>query len=48
MSRLTTAVLAGVLTAAALPALAQAPAAPPFSTTKVEGTGESGEKVMRR
>jgi glyoxylase-like metal-dependent hydrolase (beta-lactamase superfamily II) len=39
MSRLTTAVLAGALTAAALPAFAQAPAAPPpFSTTKVEGT----------
>jgi glyoxylase-like metal-dependent hydrolase (beta-lactamase superfamily II) len=47
MSRLATAVLAGVLTAAALPAFAQAPAAPPaatppapplFSTTKVEGT----------
>src|ERR1700681_3270752 len=38
MSRLTTAVLAGVLAAAALPAFAQAPAPPPFSTTKVEGT----------
>jgi glyoxylase-like metal-dependent hydrolase (beta-lactamase superfamily II) len=41
MTRLTTAALAGALTAAALPAFAQAPAtpAPPlFSTTKVEGT----------
>jgi len=38
MSRLTTAVLAGVLAAAALPAFAQAPAPPLFSTTKVEGT----------
>src|SRR3984893_15492402 len=38
MSRLTTAVLAGALAAAALPAFAQAPAPPPFSTTKVEGT----------
>src|SRR6266436_4807260 len=44
MSRLATAVLAGALTAAALPAFAQAPApaaTPPpplFSTTKVEGT----------
>src|SRR5271170_3236336 len=37
MSRLATAALAGILTAAALPAFAQAPAAP-FSTTKVEGT----------
>jgi len=38
MSRLATAVLAGVLTAAALPAVAQAPAPPMFATTKVEGT----------
>src|SRR5882672_11449912 len=44
MTRLATALLAGVLTAAALPAFAQAPAAPAapapplFSTTKVEGT----------
>jgi glyoxylase-like metal-dependent hydrolase (beta-lactamase superfamily II) len=30
--------LAGVLAAAALPACAQAPAPPPFSTTKVDGT----------
>ena len=38
MSRLTTALLAGVLTAVALPACAQAPTPPLFSTTKVEGT----------
>jgi glyoxylase-like metal-dependent hydrolase (beta-lactamase superfamily II) len=38
MTRLTTAALAGALTAAALPAFAQAPAPPLFSTTKVEGT----------
>ncbi len=38
MSRLTTALLAGVLAAAALPACAQAPTPPLFSTTKVEGT----------
>ena len=41
MSRLATAFVACLLTAAALPASAQAPAAPPpplFSTTKVDGT----------
>ena len=38
MSRLTTALLVGVLTAAALPASAQAPTPPLFSTTKVDGT----------
>jgi glyoxylase-like metal-dependent hydrolase (beta-lactamase superfamily II) len=38
MSRLATALLAGVLAAAALPACAQAPTPPLFSTTKVEGT----------
>ena len=38
MSRLTTALLAGVLAVAALPACAQAPTPPLFSTTKVEGT----------
>ena len=38
MSRLATALLAGVLAAAALPAHAQAPTPPLFSTTKVEGT----------
>ena len=38
MSRLTTAVLAAAMTAAALPAFAQAPAPPLFSTTKVDGT----------
>ena len=38
MSRLMTALLAGVLAAAALPACAQAPTPPLFSTTKVEGT----------
>lgn len=38
MSRLATALLAGVLAAAALPVYAQAPTPPPFSTTKVEGT----------
>src|SRR5580658_11311770 len=38
MSRLASTVLAGVLTAASLPACAQAPAPPMFSTTKVEGT----------
>src|SRR5258707_1948197 len=38
MSRLTTALLAGVLAVAALPAGAQAPTPPLFSTTKVEGT----------
>ncbi len=38
MSRLATALLAGVLAAAALPASAQAPTPPPFSTTKVQGT----------
>src|ERR1700757_3043809 len=38
MSRLTTAVLAGALAAAALPAFAQAPAPPLSSTTKVQGT----------
>jgi hypothetical protein len=38
MSRCAVALLAGVLTAAAMPAWAQAPAPPMFSTTKVEGT----------
>jgi glyoxylase-like metal-dependent hydrolase (beta-lactamase superfamily II) len=38
MSRLTTAVLAAALAAAALPAFAQAPAPPLFSTTKVDAT----------
>src|SRR6202163_1804651 len=38
MSRLATALLAGVLAAAVLPAHAQAPTPPLFSTTKVEGT----------
>src|SRR6266478_9345863 len=38
MSRLTTALLAGVLAVAALPACAQAPTPPLFSTTKVDGT----------
>jgi glyoxylase-like metal-dependent hydrolase (beta-lactamase superfamily II) len=38
MSRLATALLAGVLAAAALPACAQAPTPPLFSTTKVDGT----------
>jgi len=38
MSRLATALLAGVLAAAALPAHAQAPTPPLFSTAKVEGT----------
>jgi len=38
MSRLATALFAGILTAAALPAFAQAPTPPLFSTTKVEGT----------
>jgi glyoxylase-like metal-dependent hydrolase (beta-lactamase superfamily II) len=38
MSRLASTVLAGVLAAVSLPALAQAPAPPLFSTTKVEGT----------
>ncbi len=38
MSRLATALLAGTLAAAALPAGAQAPTPPLFSTTKVEGT----------
>ena len=38
MSRLATALLAGVLAVAALPACAQAPTPPLFSTTKVEGT----------
>src|SRR5437763_6134002 len=38
MSRSAIALLAGVLTAAALPAGAQAPTPPLFSTTKVEGT----------
>jgi glyoxylase-like metal-dependent hydrolase (beta-lactamase superfamily II) len=38
MSRLATALFAGILTAASLPAFAQAPTPPLFSTTKVEGT----------
>jgi glyoxylase-like metal-dependent hydrolase (beta-lactamase superfamily II) len=38
MSRKVTALLAGVLAIAALPAAAQAPTPPLFSTTKVEGT----------
>jgi glyoxylase-like metal-dependent hydrolase (beta-lactamase superfamily II) len=38
MSRPAIVLLAGVLTAAALPACAQAPAPPLFSTTKVDGT----------
>src|ERR1700733_5135047 len=38
MSRLATALFAGILTATALPAFAQAPTPPLFSTTKVEGT----------
>src|SRR5580693_7167577 len=38
MSRLVTALFVGVLTASALPASAQAPAPPPFATTKVPGT----------
>src|SRR5580693_565036 len=38
MSRLATALFAGILAAAALPAFAQAPTPPLFSTTKVEGT----------
>jgi glyoxylase-like metal-dependent hydrolase (beta-lactamase superfamily II) len=38
MMRLPTVLLAGVLTAAALPAVAQAPAQAPYATTKVEGT----------
>src|SRR5499427_209374 len=38
MSRLTTALLAGTLAAAALPDFAQAPTPPLFSTTKVDGT----------
>src|SRR5579883_10688 len=38
MSRSVTALLAGVLAIAALPAAAQAPTPPPFSATKVEGT----------
>src|SRR5580698_7554502 len=38
MSRLATALLVGVLTAAAVPVHAQAPTPPLFSTTKVEGT----------
>src|ERR1700704_5920571 len=38
MSRLATAMLAGVLAAAALPAYAQGPTPPLFATTKVDGT----------
>jgi len=38
MSRLATALVAGVLAAATFPAYAQAPTPPLFSTTKVEGT----------
>ena len=38
MSRLATTLLAGILAAAALPAFAQAPTPPLFSTTKVDGT----------
>jgi glyoxylase-like metal-dependent hydrolase (beta-lactamase superfamily II) len=38
MSRLATALLVGVLTAAAVPVHAQAPTPPLFSTTKVDGT----------
>jgi glyoxylase-like metal-dependent hydrolase (beta-lactamase superfamily II) len=38
MSRLASAILAGALAAVSLPALAQAPTPPLFSTTKVEGT----------
>src|SRR5580692_6082789 len=38
MSRLATALFAGILASAALPAFAQAPTPPLFSTTKVEGT----------
>src|SRR5882724_2167522 len=38
MSRLATALLAGVLAAAALPAHSQAPTPPLFATTKVDGT----------
>src|SRR5216683_64014 len=38
MSRLATALLAGALAAAALPAHAQAPTPPLFATTKVDGT----------
>jgi len=38
MLRIATTVLAGVLTTVALPARAQAPAPPMFSTTKVDGT----------
>src|SRR5215470_3089406 len=38
LSRLATALVAGVLAAAAFPAYAQAPTPPLFSTTKVEGT----------
>src|SRR5215475_6946434 len=38
MTRPATALLAGILTAAVLPAFAQAPTPPLFSTTKVDGT----------